>query len=139
MLSDLSDLIEWRYKFMSFVLWDVPIKVNSFRSVDLESYRFEEKSLVFTLVEEDTEDIWIVSFESVCAFNITTEECSFNVKEYLPCYGGFFKAAESEWLTRLGKGKVAFLEGTYHFIICCYDEIIELVASERDVSFLKKS
>lgn len=124
---------------MSFILWDVPMKADSFRSVDLEDYKCEKKSLFFTLIEEDSEEIWILSFDSFHAFSTTTEECASSIKKLLPCYGGFFKADESEWLTKLGKGRVSFLDDAYHFIICCYDEIIELVASEKSISFSKKT
>ncbi len=124
---------------MSFILWDVPIKADAYRSTDLEKFNFDRNELAFTLTEEDTEESWSLSFDSYQAFRTTTEECSSKVIELLPNEGGFFKADESEWLNSLGKGEVPFLDDACHFIVCCYDEIIEVVANKDSPKFLKKS
>lgn len=122
---------------MTFSEWDVPIKADSYRSIDLKEFKFDRNVLVFELIEEETEEVWSLSFDSLQAFKTTTEECSAEILEQLPVGGGFFKSTESVWLNSLGKGDVAFLSNACHFIICCYDEVIEIVADSDSPKFLK--
>jgi len=122
---------------MSFSSWDVPIKADSHRSADLKEIKFDQSSLVVTLIEEETEDTWQLSFNSLQAFATTTEECSSEILEKLPGHGGFFRSAESAWLNSLGKGDITFLDNAYHFIICCYDEVVEVIADVDSPTFLK--
>jgi len=50
--------------------------------------------------------------------------------EKLPHPGGFFEVLDSPWIQELGKGEVHFLGQSRHFVVCCYDEILEVVAWE---------
>lgn len=122
---------------MSFILWDVPIMADGFRSTDLEQLNFDQNGLILTLTEENTEEVWRLYFGSYQAFRMTTEECSSNIIEMLPSDGGFFKANESEWLSNLGKCEVPFLDNAYHFVVCCYDEVIEIIAHKESPKFSK--
>ena len=124
---------------MIFSEWDVPVKGDSNRSVDLRAFKFNRNTLVFELIEEGTEDIWTLSFDSLLAFKATTEECSAEILEQLPVGSGFFRSTESAWLNSLGKGDIAFLNDACHFIICCYDEVVEIVAVCDSPIFAKKS
>ena len=75
---------------MIFSEWDVPIKADSYRSIDLKEYKFDRNRLVLELVEDETEEIWSLCFDSLQAFKTTTEECSAEILEQLPVDGGFF-------------------------------------------------
>ncbi len=122
---------------MSFVFWDVPIKAESFRSTELKEFKFDRHTLIFKLIEEGTEETWSLSFDSLQAFRTTTEECSVKILEQLPANGGFFKSTESTWLSSLGKGDIHFLDNACHFVVCCYDEIVEVVAGANSFKFIK--
>jgi hypothetical protein len=124
---------------MTFSEWDVPVKADSYRSIDLKKFKFDRNALVLELIEEETEKVWNLSFDSLQAFKTTTEECSAEILEELPVGSGFFKSSESAWLNSLGKGDVAFLNDACHFIICCYDEVIEIIADSDSPQFLKGS
>jgi len=125
--------------FTSFVIWDVPIKANSHRSTELKEFKFDRNTLVFQLIEEDTEKVWSLSFDSLQAFRTTTEECSAEILKQLPTNGGFFKAPESVLLDSLGKNNIHFLNNACHFVICCYDEVLEVIADVNSAKFCKGS
>ena len=122
---------------MSFIPWEVPIRTRSKRSTELKKFKFDRHALIFKLIEEDTEKNWNLSFDSFQALRITTEECSVKIISHLPGNSGFFKSTESAWLKNLGKNDIHFLSDTYHFVICCYDEIIEVVAGANSPKFIK--
>lgn len=122
---------------MNFIPWDVPIKAESHRSTDLKEFRFNQHILKFKLIEEDSEKVWELSFDSLQAFRLTTEECSAQIIECLPTDGGFFKSNNSTWLNSLRKNDAHFLKDASHFVICCYDEIIEIVAKANSPKFTK--
>jgi len=116
--------------------WDVPIKARSNRSNDLKEFKYNDNQLVITLIEEDTDAVWHVFFTEIQAFRSTSEECSNATMLQVPTKGGFFKSSDSDWLMELGKGKIQFLNNSLHFIICCYDEMIEVIADERTINIL---
>lgn len=120
-----------------FIKWDTPIKADFFRSTDLKEVVFNERGLGCVLIEEETEENWMLSFDALQGLRITTEECSARLLEIFPDGGGFFKSYQSTWLSNLGKGDVPFLDDACHFVICCYDEILEVVASENSPQFKK--
>ena len=74
--------------------------------------------------------MWEVTFGSVQAFRVTTEECASLILERLPGQGGFFEVQNSPWLRELGQGSVHFLEKARHFIVSCYEEVVEIVGTE---------
>ncbi len=110
------------------VPWDTGIQAQWYRANELISLSFPPVTV--ELVEEDTEQHWRLTFETSQAHRVTTEECiwPFGITN-LPEDGcGFFEVLDSVWIDSLGKGRVSFLDRSRHFIICCYDEIIEVVA-----------
>jgi hypothetical protein len=125
-----SNLLMKRELVMHIIPWPVPIKAQTTRANDLEELRFDRHGLCLTLVEDETEQGWLVTFTSVQAFRTTTEECAWHILTQLPHPGGFFEVLDSSWVQELGKGEVHFLEKSHHFIVCCYDEIVEVVAWE---------
>lgn len=122
---------------MSFIPWLVPVKADSNRANDLKELASNRNALTLIFVEEETEDTWKLTFDSVQAFRTTTEECASEVLKNIPTDGGFYKAEESVWLKELGKGRIPFLENAEHFIICCYDEVVEVIAQAETSKFTK--
>ena len=109
--------------------WDVPIRAAWHRANELLDVSFRREGLTLEVVEEDTAQTWRMTFERVQAFKSTTEECAASLLEHLPEQGGFFEIIDSPWLNELGRGRVAFLDGARHYVICCYDEVIEVIAN----------
>jgi len=115
---------------MKISTWDVPIRSRWYRSTELKELRFDRGGVILRVLEEDTEREWTVHFKNVQAFRSTTEECAVAIIEQLPEGGGFFEVKDSPWLAELGRGEVSFLEQSKHYIVGCYDEIVEVVAWE---------
>ena len=107
--------------------WEVPIRAAWHRATELTEVRFGREGLTLRLVEEDTEQTWVMTFASVQAFKSTTEECAASILSRLPEQGGFFEVLDSPWLDELGRGQASFLDEARHYVICCYDEVIEIV------------
>jgi hypothetical protein len=116
--------------------WNVPIRADWYRSNDLLNLRFAANDLELWIREEHSAAIWVLSFQSVQAFRSTTEECAAPVIAGLPAQGGFFEVHGSPWLAELGKGTIPFLESSHHFIVCCYEEIVEAVATTCEFSLV---
>lgn len=110
------------------VPWDTGIKARWYRANQLISLFCPP--LTVDLVEEGTEQNWRLVFHPWQAHRLTTEECywPFGITNLPEEGGGFFEVLGSEWIESLGKGHVHFLEQSRHFIVCCYDEIVEVVA-----------
>ena len=114
-----------------------PISAAWYRSCELNSLRFESNAVVLELVDDDGRR-WRLIFTDTQALEVTTEECAVEIIEQLPEGGGAFAADDSDWLTSLGKGEVHFLDKSRHFVVPCYDEVVEVVAWKLDVEVLHK-
>jgi hypothetical protein len=108
---------------MTVLPWDVPIKARWLRANDLTTLAYEPPNLTLHVIEEDTQQVWSLAFPSVNGFHVTSEECSASILAVLPSDGGFFEVIESPWVKELGYGG-------RHFVIACYDNIVEIVGSE---------
>lgn len=115
---------------MKVIPWGVPIRAGSARSNNLKSLHFDRDGLVLTVLEEETEQAWKITFTSVQAFRVITEECPAPILENIPAAGGFFEVKDSSWIQELGKGDIPFLDQSRHFVVSCYDEVVEVVAWE---------
>lgn len=118
---------------MEMVRWDVPIKASWYRATELMEVRFDRTGLHLVIIEEESECEWSVHFKNVQAFRSTTEECVVNLIDQLPREGGFFIVENSPWVAELGRGRVIFLEQSRHFVVACYDEVVEVVAWEAEI------
>jgi hypothetical protein len=110
------------------VAWDAGIRARWYRANELIGLSYPP--LTIDLVEEVTEQNWRLVFETTQAYRVTTEECPwpFGITNLPEQGGGFFEVLDSEWIQALGKGEIRFLERSRHFIVCCYDDIVEAVA-----------
>ena len=77
-------------------------------------------------VVDEEEESWEIHFENIQAFKSITEECFY--LDDLPSEEGLFEVINSPWIKELGLGEVSFLDKSKHYLICCYDESIEVVA-----------
>ncbi len=112
------------------VPWDIPIQASYSRANELEDLSYSGSGLRIVLLEEELGRKWELMFKSVQAFRLVSEECALQVLSSFPKPGGFFEVINSPWLYELGKDEVGFLENSRHFIISCYDEVIEVVSVE---------
>ena len=109
------------------VPWETGITAGWYRANQLIGLAFSPLSL--QVVEEHTEQNWKLTFKVWQGFRMTTEECAWGViLSILPDEGGFFEILESDWLRELGRDHHHFLKTSRHFVICSYDEIIEVAA-----------
>jgi hypothetical protein len=80
------------------------------------------------LSEDETDQLWRVVFEDFQAVRVTSEESS-GIRQELPTDGGFFEVQESPWILELGRINASLVSFARHFVICCYDETIEIIGS----------
>lgn len=115
---------------VKIVPWDIPISASYSRANELEDLHYSGSGLRIVLVEEELGRKWELMFRSVQAFRLTSEECALQVLSSFPKPGGFFEVINSSWLQELGKDEIGFLEDSRHFIVSCYDEVIEVISAE---------
>jgi hypothetical protein len=121
---------------MKIVAWNTPISAPWPRALDLKELKFEAAALLLN-VEEEAGASWQIAFKSVQAFKTTTEECAGSLIGQLPEKGGLFEVLDSPWIKELGAA--SFLAKSHHYIVCCYDEVIEVIAWEAEASPLPPS
>lgn len=118
---------------MSIKIWDLPIKGEWHRATGLESISFGREGLTLHLVEEDSEKHWRLHFPEVQAFKCVTEESASGLLGSLPTRGAFYEVVDSPWLRELGQGRLEYMAQARHYIICCYDEVLEVVATRHSI------
>ncbi|WP_218417919.1 hypothetical protein [Alteromonas lipotrueae] len=123
---------------MNFDNWAVPFTANSKRAIELVSIQYDGSSICIVLYEEDSDRNWKVTFDSYVALRIVSEECSAGIQNDLPEEGAFYITKKSDWLFELGKGDISFLDDASHFVMCCYDEVIEVISCRSDVSIAEQ-
>ena len=114
---------------MRVKVWDLPIRARWHRATELGSLSFGREGLTLLLVEEDSEKRWRLHFPEVQAFKWITEESASVILGALPTSGAFYEVVDSAWLPELGQGKLDYMSRVSHYIICCYDEVLEVGAS----------
>lgn len=119
---------------MSQVQWVTPITASSRRSLELDRIHYQPGGVEVRLVEEDSERRWVVRFSQVQGMRITTFESASRVLAALNGSGGLFELTSSQWLDFLGKAHVEYMQKSRHFVICCYDEVVEIAAWHVDVA-----
>lgn len=110
---------------MQAIHWKSEITGPWKRALDLKELRMTNDGLHLE-IEEESGKCWSLDFKPVQAWKVTTEECAGNLIARLPTEGSLFLIRDSEWLKELGDAEHA--QKSEHFIICCYDEIVEVLA-----------
>jgi hypothetical protein len=113
--------------------WDVPIRGEWHRATDLRSLAFGRDGLSLLVVEEETEKMWRLHFPDVHGFRCTAEESAAGVLGSLPERGAFYEVVDSAWLKDLGQGKLEHMMTARHYVICCYDAVVEVAATDHSV------
>jgi hypothetical protein len=110
---------------MQAIQWKTEISATWKRALDLRDIRLASGGLVLK-IEEESGKRWLLEFKPVQAWKVTAEECAGNIVSRLPSEGALFTMQESDWLQQLGDARP--LQKSRHFMICCYDEVIEVLA-----------
>ena len=120
--------------------WDTGIKARWYRSTELTGFTIDGSTCSMDLVEEKTAQNWRITFNPVQGVRWTAEECIWpaGVLEGAPEGDGFYEVFQSDWLRTLGKGsRTAYsVQRARHFIVCCYDQVIEVAAWGYEVTKL---
>ena len=77
---------------------------------------------------------WRIMFSGIVAYKVTSEEFSVvGVLGELPNEGGFYEIFDSPWIAEYGDYRKDILKERHHYVYCCYDEIIEVIAKDFKV------
>lgn len=120
---------------MQPIHWKTELAATWKRALDLKDIRRANGGLVVE-VEEESGKRWSLEFKAVQAWNVTSEECAGNIVSELPAEGALFTMQQSDWLRQLGDASP--LQKSQHFVICCYDEIVEVLAWDCLVTEMMK-
>jgi hypothetical protein len=110
---------------MKIIPWKSPLAAPWTRALDLKELSFSQAKLTL-LLEEEQGKLWRLTFSTVQAFRAITEECAGLILNQLPETGGLFEVQGSPWIEELGKAH--FLSESHHYVVSCYDDVIEVVA-----------
>ena len=110
---------------MQIIHWKTPVAADWKRALDLKDIRLSNNGLRVE-VEEESGKSWVFEFGPLQAWKVTAEECAGNIVSQLPIAGSLFILEQSLWLDELGKSGA--LDRSKHFVVCCYDEILEVLA-----------
>jgi hypothetical protein len=128
-------------KDQEIVHWDTGIKAKWYRANELIEISEEDPVLVH-LVEEDTEQHFKIYFEDWRVVKTIPEETSWG-GDFMPDIPedgnqGFFKVTNSNLIKKLEKQHSVSLDGYKHYVICTYDDLIEIVAKGAWVDKLEE-
>jgi hypothetical protein len=116
------------------ILWETPIQASWVRSMELRSLQYTTSMVAMVVYNDDDGKTWQIRFDSTQGLRITPFECGSKVTRGSQGEGAMFEVVESQWIDDLGRGRVKFLDASRHFVICCYDEVVEVVAHKFDIS-----
>ena len=90
------------------------------------------------IVEKDSDNKkWRIVFNGIIAYKVTCEEFYVGILDQLPIDGGFFEIKDSPWIAEYGDYRSDILSERHHFVYCCYDEAIEVIAKDFTVTEVK--
>jgi hypothetical protein len=116
---------------MRAIPWKTVITAPWKRALDLKDLRTSDGCLRIE-IEEESGRSWNLEFKPIQAWRVTTEECAGNLVASLPEDGAMYLVRESEWPKQLGD--LGAVRKSEHFIVCCYDQIIEVLAWDCTVT-----
>jgi hypothetical protein len=122
---------------MKVVSWKLPVAAPWTRALDLKELSFAEAKLVLLVQEEESGALWRLTFKTVQAFKAITQECAGKIFSQLPQNGGLFEVLASPWIKDLGEAH--FLAKSHHYVVCCYDDVFEVVAWDADATLVDES
>jgi hypothetical protein len=116
---------------MKVIHWKSEIAAPWKRALELKDFRMIDQGL-HVEIEEESGRSWKLDFNPVQAWRVTSEECAGNLIAGLPVEGSLFLVRESEWRRQLGDAEP--VQKSEHFVVCCYDEVIEVLAWNCSIS-----
>jgi len=87
----------------------------------------------FELVFEKESDggRWKATFKTIVGARLSSEECVDDaLSSVLPVYGSMYVLKESPWVSELKKCGQPFCTHLQHFVLCFYDEMVEVAAED---------
>lgn len=111
--------------------WETNISAPWKRALECKEIRYASGSLRMH-VEEEQGRQWFLEFGPVQAWRVTAEECVASISAQLPNEGALFLVQQSDWLEELSDGRP--LVKSRHFVVCCYDEIVEVLAWDCSIT-----
>lgn len=105
-----------------------PVSASGLRSLDLESVAYAQGDIVVVVREDDRPRSWKLTFQTTQALRVTTFESAYGVLKDLDGCSAVYEFKESELLSELGLGRLEFMRNARHFVICSYQEVVEVVA-----------
>lgn len=116
---------------MKIIELNIPVSGTWHRDSELLAIGGKLPDLELVIKKDSDSSRWHVRFTDATAYKVTSEEFSTTgFLASLPLEGGFFEAIESPWMGELSQGGSDQLAGSHHFIYCCYDEVIEIIAKD---------
>jgi hypothetical protein len=99
------------------------------RDCELLDLKCKPKPLELTYYRDEDATYWKISFDSLVAFKVITEELgTLSYLISLPVDGAFYELSESPWLLELINTDVHFVKKAKHYVFCFYDEVLEVIA-----------
>lgn len=108
--------------------WETPIRAEYPRSLELGSLTYDLRGVHVRVLEEHSQAWWTISFETVQGVRISTWESASHLTQRLPEGTAFLERTQSAWLDELGRGVVPYMDRSRHFVVSCYDQVIEVAA-----------
>jgi hypothetical protein len=111
--------------------WNTPIPARWKRALELKGLQRAKGGLWLALAEENGR-AWSLNFRTVQGWKIVAQDCVSADLAAVPNDGALFLIEESPWLRELGGSPL--LRQARHFVIFCYDEVVEVLAWECTVA-----
>ncbi len=117
---------------MKIIELNTPVSGTWHRDSELLSINGKLPDLELVIEKDSDSSIWNIRFTDSTAYKVTSEGFSTTgFLEFLPVKGVFFEVIESPWIAELSNGSGSGeLTGSRHFVYCCYDEVVEIIAKD---------
>lgn len=116
---------------MRAITWSTNIPARRKRALELKALQRVHGGLWLALAEENGRT-WSLSFKAVQAWKIVAQESAGRLAAAFPEDGALFLVEDSPWLAELEGTPV--LRHVRHYVLFCYDEVIEVAAGDCVVS-----
>ena len=110
---------------MKCILIDTPAFGDWVRDCELTAFQLKPLSLEF--IKDSDSTSWKIVFQDFIAFKVTSEEFTIHLSK-LTEDGAFFVIEDSLWLKELRTIKREILKDCKHYVLCFYDEYIEVIS-----------
>lgn len=109
-----------------------------YRDCELISIQWQRSIIDLVIYKESTNNKWRIRFHCVVMYKVISEEVAFaDILGKLPHKGGFFEIFESPMFRQYYRYRKDVLNDMHHFVYCCYDEVIEVIAKDFTVTEVK--